>query len=339
MTDKQQPEQQSTMRMSQLKLRSLGVVATPKLLSQQTIEVTPIEDAQFVDGELSDAGNTVTVTGKEDGGGAYEAAAATANTVQATWLHMGQGNRRTAPDVRSGATVALWQFGEGNEDQLYWTTCVDDLYLRRLETVIWTFSATADPGTTLDQTNCYYLEVSTHTGQITLHTTKANGEPFEYTVQLNTKEGKFSLEDDIGNLNFLDSMEHQFKMINTDGSFLDINKKKITMWAVEEMDLGAGKSIKMHSGERIDTDTKSTTMTSAQNHKTEATLITEDAPAVVIAGNLSTKAGRGGSTGSGVLDGTFRVKGSVNADQDLTAGGRIKGDIVESVQDFVGPNV
>jgi hypothetical protein len=70
----------------------------------------------------------------------------------------------------------------------------------------------------------------------------ANGEPFMFTTQFNTKEGTFLLTDDIDNSFFLNCKERWWKMMNADGAFFEVNKKKIAMFADEEISMTCGSS-------------------------------------------------------------------------------------------------
>lgn len=305
---------------SKLQPYSIGTVAANKVPGSDLIEVTTPERTMALDGETSDAAYEYSAKATGSDGQAYEVATYSAGSVSAKWLPLGQPNRMTAPDVRRGETVILYKFG--NADQIYWNTLWNDLNFRKLETVVWGISATQDEGATPSPENMYYLELNSHDGIVHLHTSKANGEPFEYDLQLNTKEGFLKFQDDIGNYLLLDSNERQIRLEVADGSFLEILKKVITMSAVDDMNLLAGKKIVLEASDSITETTK---------------VKTTDAPATIIKGNLSTTAGRDGSTGSGVLEGDFRLKGSMHAEKDLTAQGLVKADRLEWVTGIEPP--
>lgn len=40
----------------------------------------------------------------------------------------------------------------------------------------------------LDETNTYYFQISTHLKLVTFSTSKSDGEPYAYTIQINTKK-------------------------------------------------------------------------------------------------------------------------------------------------------
>src|SRR5690606_22162241 len=138
-------------------------------------------------------------------------------------------NRYTAPDVRRGERVILYTYGDTN--QFYWRPLGLDDHLRKLETIVWAISATRDETkTTLDLETCYIVEFSSHAKAISISTCKADGEPFAYDIQLNTKDGRFTIQDDAagadkeGNLWLFDSANTHFRMQNIDGTLLELKK-------------------------------------------------------------------------------------------------------------------
>lgn len=236
------------MDLSQLHIHSIGYVAENKELGSKVVQVLLIEALDFVDGEIKTNPVEVETQGVSATGKVYQVSVTTDNTVSATWLPLGDGNRASAPDVRRGEKLTIWRVGE--TDKYYWTCNGDDARLRKLETVIYTFSDTQDEAKDGDDPRyAYYFEVSTHKGLITLHTCRENGEPFEYTIQLNTKEGVFVISDDIGNYVQLDSSERNIRFENTDGSWFELDKKNINFNAVMDFigKVGGNMSVKVGS--------------------------------------------------------------------------------------------
>lgn len=223
------------MELSQLKYYSVGIVAVNKPLQSKVIEVTPIEALPMSSGELTDNTETINTKGQTATGEAYQVALDTTSTIQATWLPLGGSNRLTAPDVRRGENVMLYRFSD--TDQFWWTTLRDDMHLRKLETVIWGFSGTRDENAQPSADNMYWLEISTHTKAVTFHTSDADGEPFKYDIQINTKEGFILIQDDDGNFFSLDSTNRQIEMRNKDGSHVNIDKKQISISSPDKISL------------------------------------------------------------------------------------------------------
>lgn len=223
---------------------SLGIVADNKAMQDANgkwnyeVTVTPIESMGMLDGEIKSQPTNVEVSGVDHAGNNFSSKATVDATITATWLPFGS-NRVTAPDVRRGVRVLLWQ--AANSDKYYWTNAGLDGNLFKLETVIFAFSATKNEGVGgLDLDKCYYIEVSTHSKAITLQTSSDNGEPFEYTFQFNTAEGAVTLADDVGNFFQLDSAEHKLILQNQDQSVVELNKTKIRVEAKDEASFTVG---------------------------------------------------------------------------------------------------
>lgn len=225
----------SELQLSKFRFYSVGIVANNKALSSDIIEVTPTEELTMLDGEID--GNNVNVGSKgvNATGEAYETNVATSMAIQAKWLKLSCSNRLTAPDVRRGAPVIIYQFGDS--DKYYWTTLLDDSKLRKLETVVWGISSTTVEGATPAPDNMYYFEVSSHQKLVTFHTSQANGEQWGYDVQINADKGYVVIEDTAGNYFKLDSSTSSLTMKNVDGSIIDITKEICTITTPSEINL------------------------------------------------------------------------------------------------------
>lgn len=251
---------------SKLKPYSLGIVAKNKLLDTHKIEVTPIEDLVMIDGEITDTGVDVNSKGSDRFGSTYETNVAASNTVEATWLPFGSPNRFTAPDVRRGEYVMIYQYGD--VDKYYWTTMKDDLTLRKLETVIYAYSGTRDEFKGVSADTHYFLEISTHKKLVHFHTSKADGEPYVYDVQICTKAGYIIIQDDIGNIFTIDSKEHRIELMNTDGTHQDMDKRNYTVTVPDNTTINTGKNTTITTGADTKIETSgNTTVTTGGNTK------------------------------------------------------------------------
>jgi hypothetical protein len=215
------------LRVSKLRFFSVGTVAANKDIGSFDIEVIPDEELPFLDGEISSNQEKIEISGTDSSGAAYKSSIITSNSIKATWLKLSVSNRLTAPDVRRNEKVMIYQFGD--EPTYYWTTLKDDTKFRRLETVVYGISATPNEDDKLDNTNMYWFEMSSHTKQITLQTSKANGEPFAYSLQINTKDGAIVIMDDGGNWIRLDSVAKRIEAMNADGSHFDMFARNLTV--------------------------------------------------------------------------------------------------------------
>ena len=222
---------------SKLRFYSIGIVAANKPLGSHDVEVTPVEELPMLNGELSAHAAPYSAKAVDAQGQAYSASVSSQVSVKASWLRMGSANRLSSPDVRRGEAVMLYQFGDA--DKYYWVVLKDDSRLRKLETVIWAISATPDEGKDTNASTSYYVEMSSHTGVVHLHTSTANGEPFAYDMQLNTKDGAFTLTDDAGNFIRLDSAAGRLELRNSAGSHYDMDKGNLTLTMPENITMNA----------------------------------------------------------------------------------------------------
>ena len=281
------------MEITALKAVSMGTAAENKPLTATTLNVYPYELIPAGDGYLGVNPVQVETTGTKYDGTEYTSSVQSDNVFTAEWLPYGS-NRVTPPDIRRGERVMLYRVGD--TDQYYWTDLGLDARLRRLETVIYAFNANPSIKTSgFDPSNCYYVEVSTHNKTFTLGTSKANGEPYAYTLQLNAADGNFTFTDDIGNFVHLDSKDKRIILKNAAESFFDMFDKDLSISVLGNIDINAGKridikagtdatltvgeSLKETIGSTLDISTvKSTTVTTGTEYTLNAgTMITENA--------------------------------------------------------------
>lgn len=242
---------------------SLGIVAANKSLSSKDIEAVPIEHSSFANGELTDNASPVSTTAKDSKGAHYSAKTNTTASIKATWLPIGGSNRMTAPDVRRGETVMLYRFAD--TDEYHWTTCKDDMDLRKLETVIYAFSATTNEGASTGADTSYYLEVSTHNKMIHLHTSIANGEPYAYDIQLNAATGFIQIQDDQGNFINFNTPDHRISIVNQDASLIEVNKTNINLSCTDTITMTCANKV-VNANSSITETSPNTTMNTVEVH-------------------------------------------------------------------------
>lgn len=214
------------METSLFRFYSFGYVAAHKPLVTKEIRVRPVEILPYFDGSLKQNLRTIQDQGVDAQGKAYTVEVDADDTIEATWMGFACSNQETAPDVRIGERVVILQYGD--VDKYYWASTGQDHGLRRLETVIHRWSDTTDETVELlTDTNSVTLKVSTHEGHIVLTTVKSNGEPYAYTIDLNFKEGNFTLKDDVGNIIQLDSARTYIGAINQAGTKYEMEKGDI----------------------------------------------------------------------------------------------------------------
>jgi len=310
---------------SKMNAVSVGHVAANKPLNSANVEVIPIEAMPIQSGELADNASEYTAKATDKDGAAYEASAVMKSTVVAEWIPIGDSNRMTPPDVRRGELVMLYQFADS--DKYYWNTLKNDLSFRKLETVVYAFSATPDEKAKPNHNNCYFIEVSTHKGRIHIHTTQANGEPYGYDILLNTKEGNFSITDTIGNQFLIDSSESRILLKNDKGSFIDLDKLILTM----------------QTGDQINLNTKVYTLKSEQSTvQTTTSTLTASTHSVTAETSVSGTLSQGGGNGAkfaGTMDVVGRITGEAEIHARLVTADEIHGGHVTSDSSITAPNV
>lgn len=263
-----------SVKMSKLQVYSLGVVASNPALNVNTIEVTPIEDVPLASGEITSNATVLETQISSTSGAKENVTAANTSSIKAEWLPVGQPNRMTPPNVRRGEQVYIYRFGD--TDKYYWNTIRNDLHFRKLETVIFGFSATTKEGVTPNESNTYLFEISTHKKLIRLHTSQDNGEPFGYDISIDTGNGNISIVDSAGNRFIFDSDEQTCRYENASGSFFDLTKNVFTLLASEKIDM-----------ETTDFSLKASTATIEAE--------TKHIGNIALAGNLQSMAGPSGS--------------------------------------------
>lgn len=205
------------MEVSQLKFYSYGIVLKDLVVGEDSIKVMPMEfrlgTRVKIDDEVATEELSHGVAGGED-----TVKMTTGKSITARWLKF-DSNRVFAPNVMREEQVMIYRLGD--TDVYYWQD-FNVANVKRLETVVYAFSADPTKKMADDLSNAYMIMVSTHDKHITIQTSKANGEPFAYTVQLNTDEGNFQLTDDIGNTFYLDSAAETIGAVNSAGSSLKI---------------------------------------------------------------------------------------------------------------------
>lgn len=276
---------------SGFKLYSLGTVAANKKRKSKIIEVVPIESMPMLDGELTDNVEQYKAKGEGvDGENAFDNEIKTTASIKAEWLPWGNTNRKTAPDVRRGETVYIYRYKD--TDKFYWVEFMDPLKLRRLETVVYAWSNERTENVPLDETNTYFLEVSTHEKFIHLRTNKNDKEPFAYDIQLNTKEGFLQIQDDDGNFLFIDSKNRHIRAENKDKSFIELNKRIINIDAPDEINLKT-KKYTLNASQSIDEKTQRHTYKSnsynltLSSYNLTGSTFRVTAPSIIHDGNVS----------------------------------------------------
>lgn len=218
-----------------------GSSAVEKRFSR-IVMVTPTELNPFLDSEIASNQQEMIFGGTRNDGQQYQGTLTVDVPIETTWLPSGT-NRISPPDVRRGERVEIFQASD--EDKYYWRLLGLDDNLRKLETVVFAISATADEGKTqLDFDSCYFMEWSSHTQSITVQTSQSNGEVVGFQARFDMKEGTFAVQDTFSNYLRLDSVNTVWTMQNASGTYVKLEKENLYGFAPKVIDFKAGTKIK-----------------------------------------------------------------------------------------------
>lgn len=289
----------------------------------ELLQVVPIEGTPFADGELVSLPFEAESTATDPDGNTVVSKVTMDQALPAKWLRGTSTNQATPPCIRRGMRVMLWRVGD--ENAYWWQDIGLDRQLMKLETVVMQFSATKDESADprLPE-NSYYLEVSTHKGAITLSTSKANEEFCKYVVQINTKEGRIVVTDDIGNEMAMDSAETIIGFTNADGTQFELNKRDILGYAPEDIILAAEENMKL-SCKTFELTCQNGTVNASSSFTIKTPTLTLDAGSTTATGTL-------GVDGNTTLNSQLAVSGTSRFSSAMTATG------IRSSAPIVGPS-
>lgn len=306
------------MEASKLQMYSYGVVAANKSLKSNEIQVTPMEQVPMNNGELTDNLSSNNVKGEDADGASFESTVRSANTLTARWLPFGS-NRKTSPDVRRGEKVCIWKFADA--DKYYWSELEYDPQLRKLETVIWAFSATKAEGDDATEDTTYFLEISTHKGLVHFHTSQSNDEPYGYDLMLNTKDGIFQFLDTIQNVMFMDSAAKRLVLKTASDCSFDMNDEDLNINVPGNMNVKVQGTFNVlaQGGAYIKTPTEVQFITP----KTIATEILQTGTEAIVGTNLTLGGGMKSGVTLGAGSGTIQLNGEIQATQGASFNGTV----------------
>lgn len=324
-------------RESSFRKYSIGIVAEHAVVGSKQILVVPIEDTPHMDGILKSNPQVITAKGKDADGKDYEVSALLDNTVTAQWLPESS-NRVSAPNVRRNTRVQLYRMADS--DTFYWRDMGLDGSLMRQETVIyaWNNNPDAEGADVVDPETAYFMEVSTHTGSVTFHTSKSNGEPFAFTFQINAKEGRFIFGDDDengGNQISMDAVAKHFQAILSTGTEFNLNQNNIYGYAPENITFKAAKAIMM---ECETFDLQATKSFACKTETFDVTAPKGSFSGIWTVGALATTS-TGGYSGKATIDAELEVLKDFTVRANATVTGTLHALKVISDQDISAPNV
>lgn len=215
------------MEASIFRLISIGKSSENKKRGYDKLNVLCNELATASNGEVNFNPTMMGGSFKDVKGEDVEIEAIVTREIECIWLPS-EDNRVTSPDIRRDELVEVWRLGD--TAKYYWRSMGLSNGLRALESVIYAWGAAPNlEGYGLDLTKCYMMAVSAHDKHFTIQTSKANGELYSYTIQINAAESAVYITDDADNYFELDSVEKRLQMKNSDGTFVKVEKKFIEL--------------------------------------------------------------------------------------------------------------
>ena len=284
------PMQQPTRDQSLFRTMSIGTAAENLPLDSEFLEIAPQEQLPMLNGELTQAPTEYEARSSDANNVAYEEKQMTTSTLRARWKGLYQPNRMTPPNIRRGEQVLIFQYADADE---YFWDAMGNSQNRRMETVVFAFSATPDEDAgEMTPENSYTVEISAHHKQLAIKTSAANGERTTYEVAIDAGDGNVKVVDGEDNGFVLDTPNKQLKLYNGDGSFVEVVGKTINIEA-ETVNV---------KGTKINT-TGEKTQTGNQTH----------------VGNMAIQGGITGTIGKDGSGATFQ--GGIRCTQDGVFGG------------------
>lgn len=282
---------------SSYKFISLAIVLKDKPTDTDVIECYPYEIFPFEKGKIGSdtSGLSAEFVNRSSTPGKVELKGG--KTFNAFWLRDNASNRVTSPDVVRGETVKIYQCAD--DPCYYWEDTKNQSTNRKLETVRMSFSNTPNGNEKLTDDNSYFVEYSTHTKQIRIHTSTSNGEPTTFDIVINAGEGVAHIKDGLGQGIIYNAVE---------GTLQGEMNETISLKA---------KHLQFVGTESVSVETQSSTI-KASSHTTEADNITNDGPVALTKG--MTVASGGGSTATAIqMEGTLNVDGGASFSEPITA--------------------
>jgi hypothetical protein len=228
----------NTHEQGEMKYISMGVVAMNKQRGTDMVDVWPIGIISELDDELTNATQDFNVKGLDDNGKTVVFKVTRGATIPCKWRGDRDTNRVTSPDVRRGERVKIYQLGDS--EQYFWETEGRDSNLRRLETVVYRYSALpTNEDAELDDNNSYFHEINTHDGFLLWKTSQANSEKALWTIMADAAKGIYILEDEKGNHFYIDSVNTDIKMRNANDAFVQLIKDVINIKAPDTLNIDA----------------------------------------------------------------------------------------------------
>jgi hypothetical protein len=211
-----------------LKFIGMGTCLVDKNDGSKNLSVHLQEDFPTIEGDISPLHNNTEYKGKDIYGNEYKHTLQSNTAIKAIWKEVP--NRLTAPDIRVGEQVEVYQAGDG--DKYYWSEIGRNKNKRRAEKITIGVNASGADIKADDSViphNQYTLDMDGKGGNVTLRTSMDNGEHCKHVVQVDSKKGHVLLTDSTGNQFNMSGKTNSILAKTAAGGTLSINKQDIIL--------------------------------------------------------------------------------------------------------------
>lgn len=222
-----------------------GYAVEDKVYGSDQLKVLPLSHAPasftgaFGPGQTESTATTTDASGKST-----SSKVTTTNYITATYFSTT--NEPTPPMVKKGEQIELFTIDDS--DKFYWLPYGRDRNIRGLDVKRFEVSAldnTVKGNANVEKTddNTYFIEFDAVKGQVLISTSKVNKEPVRFRIQIDTKNGKLTMSDDVAdgpNQISIDSVNHVITAQNTEGCSLTLNRNDVFFKAIRNLNIDVG---------------------------------------------------------------------------------------------------
>ena len=225
----------------------MGIVVEDRKLKSRMIKVYLKEMTPFMSGPLEDMTASEDYSLKDDiTKGELSGSVKTTNWVTAEYFGTTT-NRSFPPDVVKGEQVLIYRYLD--TDIYFWESFGRNDDLRRGEILRFGISDDMSVIKNLSDGNTYFFEMDTRVNKrVRIHTSDSDGEDHTYDIQIDAKNSFVTIADDIGNKFILESNVPRIKLLNSDGTMIDMVEETINMYAPKDIVIKADNDVVIKAG-------------------------------------------------------------------------------------------
>jgi len=180
--------------------------------------------------------------------------------------YMGLSTNNDVPDIHVGEQVVV--LNVAGTEKFYWVPLGRDDNLRRVEHYRISIADEQKTVKELNDDNTYFFEMDTRKyKRVIISTSKSDGEKFRYKIEIDAKANTVIIQDDDGNFFKLDSNIPMLIMQDKPGCKVQICDKNINIFAVDTINMEAGKDIHIKAGDKMTVEAKKSITTKTEKNQ------------------------------------------------------------------------